>query len=363
MPCLTYIFYNNSLDSLTCSECLRGHITNYNRTRCNQLPITYISLTDGNAIAVIFTIFSLLGGLVALAFTSLFIRYRHNGTIKASSSELSILLLIFIMISFCLPILFCLKPTNLLCRLRSFLTFNTLIPLLAILLAKTHRIVRLFNARLPALMVKKYFSNTFILLQIGAICATPLILSIVLIALYPAKISYTYEDHLVLLVCQTSKANVAIILQSILYGYFGLLALYCVYLAYQQRRLPQQFNEARQIAFPMSTICLTSIATIITDFSTSGVAKVIVYSFVIFANCTVILVFLFVPKIHTLRQHVNKDNDGANRLSYRLRDVVSLGFTIGISRTQTVLVSETISPEGETYTTEATREMETVSST
>lgn len=351
------------LDSIICSLCPRGYSTNFNRTRCNQLPISYVSLTDGNTIAVIFTVFSLLGGLVALAFTSLFIRYRHYGTIKASSSELSILLLILIMISFCLPILFCLKPTDLLCRLRSFLAFNTLMPLLAILLAKTHRIVRLFNARLSTLMGKKYFSNTFILLQVVIICAPPLIISIVMIALYPGEATYNYEDHsVVILECQASTSRVAVILNSSLYGYFGLLAIYCVYLAYRQRRLPAQFNEARQIAFPMCTICLTSIATIITDFSSSGVAKVIVYSLVIFVNGTVILGFLFVPKIRTLRQHVNKDNHGANRFSHRLRDIISLGFTIGyLSNSkpiQTDITCETIAPEGETCETEAAREME-----
>ncbi|RDD47776.1 Metabotropic glutamate receptor 7, partial [Trichoplax sp. H2] len=358
--------YSEKEDSISCSLCKQGYRINLNSTGCNKLPVTYISLSDGNTIAIIFTFCSLLGCLVTLAFISLFIRYRNNGTIKASSIELSILLLVFIMISFSLPILFCLKPTDALCRVRSFLSFNTFTPLLALLLAKTHRIVRLFHARLSTLMDRKCLSNAYILLQGAIISAVPLALSIITLALYPSKAAYVYDDYLVVsLECQGSKSPVAAIFQYIMYAYFGILALYCAYLAYRQRRLPARFNEARQIAFPMCAICLTSVATIITDFSTSGEAKVIVYSMVIIVNCAVILVFLFVPKIHSLRQNINKDNVHGNGLGSRLRDIMSLGFTIGFISTKNrsstnddINIANIIAPEGETFTTDVIRESE-----
>ncbi len=143
-----------------CKPCKINEVPGTNGSECHQCPDnywpddaglnciliqpTYMLWTDSMAIGL--TCLSGLGILTCLIIGSLWIVNRDRKLIKASSREVSFIVLLGVLIALVDSLVFILQPTSVSCMLR-MIGFHLSVTLIyAVLLVKTNRVYRIFSA-------------------------------------------------------------------------------------------------------------------------------------------------------------------------------------------------------------------------
>ena len=95
-----------------------------------------------------------------------------------------------------------------------------------------------------------------------------------------------------------------------------ILVTMCTFYAFKTRRLPDNYNESRYIAFCVDTTLLVWISFVPTYFMTSrAYYRVVISSVALIVNSTVSLLCLFIPKVHALYLQ-KKHGSGTAERSY-----------------------------------------------
>ncbi len=145
----------------TCRRCRANEIVSANSTDCLECPPTlwpdentykecikidpkYLTWSDG--LVLVLAILAVAGICVSIAVTVAFIYHRDTKLIKASSRELSAMILIRIFFAFISVYLFLLKPEDKACYSSHYGFTISIATIYAPLLAKTNRIYRIFAA-------------------------------------------------------------------------------------------------------------------------------------------------------------------------------------------------------------------------
>lgn len=88
-------------------------------------------------------------------------------------------------------------------------------------------------------------------------------------------------------------------------SYNLILVLMCTFYAFKTRRLPDNFNESRYVAFCVDTTLLIWITFLPTYFTTArAYYKVTILASALLLNATVTLICLFLPKLYKLYEQV-----------------------------------------------------------
>ena len=283
---------------LVCVECGLGETPNDLRTECVEIQPTYLTWSDWwSIIIVLLTIFGIIATTaVAVVFI---IHYKHK-LIKASSRELTAILLTGIMLCYLLPFFFIAKPSPWTCGIRRFGVGFCFSLCYSALLVRTNRIHRIFNrspdsTQAPPLISPEsqvFFTALLVAVQV-------VIASVWLIAEVPS-VSFVFNRFSTELRCGESPY----IGLSITLGYNFLLLIVTTYFAIRTRKVPQNFNEAKFISFTMYTLCILWLAFIPTYFATTTVLGTVYETgslmLAIILNATVTLCILFLPKIYCL---------------------------------------------------------------
>ena len=225
-----------------CIECRRGFSPNANRSICIENPLDYLKWSD--AVAIIIILLSLIGMFCTATVAFVFIICHKHKIVKASSRELSAILLGGIYLCFLIPFLSIGKPTIPTCIGRRFLFGFSFSLCYAALLVRSNRIHRIFNRSLarssqrPPLIspqVQIFFTCLLVCVQI--------IITLAWIVVEVPGVEYIYYDDTTKVTCRyTPYIGVIVSL-----GYNLLLLLSSTYFAFRTRKIPQNFNEARYI--------------------------------------------------------------------------------------------------------------------
>ncbi|XP_030754037.1 metabotropic glutamate receptor 5-like isoform X2 [Sitophilus oryzae] len=299
VPCLNGEILTKNKTS--CQKCPAGFSPNENKTSCVQLPIVFVRWFDGSAITAM-TIAVL--GLLSTTFTlMIFLKYNDTPVVKASTKELSYIILIGTALAYMSIFAMLGEPSKLSCTITRFLPGLSFGMIYSALLTKTNRIARILVSS------KKKFPNRK-LLWMSAASQVIITLSMVFVeAVIAGSMLYyqvpetteVYQPQFTLLECKITTEGVIV---PYLFDFF--LILLCTVYAVMTRNVPENFNEAKFIGFAMYTTCVIWIA--FTPIYYGSGAKVITMSMCVTLSALVNWTFLFVPRLYIIILKPEKNN-------------------------------------------------------
>lgn len=252
-----------------CIECPNGSYPDVNQTTCEQLPIQYMTMSSYWAIVPV--VFSSCGILLTIFVSIVFIRYNKTPVIMASGRELSFMLLGGILMCYLMTFVMVAKPSVLACAVLRMGLGLSLSVCYASLFTRTNRISRIFNRGVKA-MVKRpsYTSPKSQVIIVCCLVSIQVIATVTWLGMEVPATTVVFPDRRTA-VLRCKATNGAVVL-SLLYNM--ILILLCTIYAFKTRKIPENFNEAKYIAFTMYSTCIVWLAIIPIYFGTKSDFKV-----------------------------------------------------------------------------------------
>ena len=302
-PCLG----TNAISTgLACIECEHGYVPNESKTECIAVQPSYLRWSDWLSYVILILVG--LGIMASAAVVVIFIAYQKHELVKASSRELSAVLLVGIILCYVLPIFFIMIPSPWTCAVRRFGVGFCFSLCYSALLVKTNRIHRIFNRSSNSLQSPPLVSPLSQLFFTTLLVGIQTVLAIVWLTIERPNAIYVYSKSRVELICGESP----VIGQLITLGYNFLLLLITIYFAFRARKVPQNFNEARFINLTVYSLFILWLAFILTYYATASLGTIYQTGSLVIAiilNATITLCSLFVPKLYFLYSQLHKDHD------------------------------------------------------
>ena len=298
-------------DGKTCINCPAGEIPDQLQQSCQRLRLEVLDWP--HPLAIIFLILSLLGAAMTIVYMVVFAVFRKTRVIKATSRELSAVILSGIFLSYLLPLIYIGTPHAVSCAFRRYGIGICLSLCFGAMLVKLSRIHRIFNqkkltTKLPHFIDWKsqlVFTAIIVILQL-------LIGTVWLIAEHPGVIERIHNDFIELR-CQANPYYGL----SVSLAYNFLLLGGCIYLAIRTRKVPADYNETRFIHITVFSMCVIWLAFLPVYYGTAYLHPVIYISsqiVAIFMTATCLVVFLIVPKLYLLI--VKKETEESTTTQY-----------------------------------------------
>ncbi|ELU03139.1 hypothetical protein CAPTEDRAFT_198326 [Capitella teleta] len=299
-------------DESTCSQCPNGTFPDKTKSVCNPLPIQFLAMTS--AWAIVPVVFAVCGMLTTLFVLLVFVRFDDTPVIMASGRELCYVMVAGLLLSYVMTFIMVAKPSLMSCTLLRIGLGLSMCICYSAILTKTNRISRIFNRGVKA-MVKRpsYTSPRSQLVICACLVSVQVFGAITWVIMDPPGVTHTYPDRkTVVLRCRSN--NVAVVL-SLLYNM--VLIIMCTVYAFKTRKIPENFNEAKYIAFTMYSTCIVWLAFVPIYFGTKNDFKIQIMALCmcISISATVQLGCLFVPKVYIVLFQPHKN---ANAFCHRL---------------------------------------------
>ncbi|XP_068697152.1 metabotropic glutamate receptor 2-like isoform X2 [Montipora foliosa] len=298
--------FTNTSDMTSCSDCPKGSWPNDNHSDCRPIQASYLHWSEAWAMVIIFV--SSLGTILALFTCAIFIKFRKTAIVRASSEHLSYFLLLGVAMFYITPICYIAKPGKISCSLIPFMFGIGFVLVVGTILLKTNRISRIFNAKLLQTGFVSCLGNYCQLFILGCLLATEIMVTIGWVfgssgGVFHETI-YSMSSEEAWIVCNLTGSEVGFSLWLI---YNAGLVIVCTYQAFLVRKVPQNYNESRLIAFNMTTWCITVLVYIPSFMGTTAWYRSVVTSFMLLFLGSLTLACIFVPKVFIIlfRPHKN----------------------------------------------------------
>ena len=325
LPCLGETI-SSSAGSESCRECPNGTISNPANTECVALPSANISYT--NITGIVILTFGSLGVVVTLFCLAALCKFWNSPIVKASNRELSLSLLLTILASFSLVYIDVFKTTNTICMIIYPLRYLTYNICLSTLLVKVLLISCAFRVPIMTSLELTSLPNKA---QVGIIIAflAPL-LSVLMPWLLldpPFNFQHIYPKRYTFNECKAYSSSVgkSLFLATCFYIFFQmLLSSFC---AFKIRKIPENFSEAKRIAFSMYIFLFSLLCYHPVELSLNGWYVTVVDCVTTLLSAYGFLCCLFLPKMYILffRPEIN-DVNGIRQ------EVTQFSFTSGCVR-------------------------------
>ncbi|CAI9720284.1 metabotropic glutamate receptor 8-like [Octopus vulgaris] len=296
----------------TCKDCPLGFRPDANKTSCVRLPVLHLQWTTLWAILPI--TFSALGIVSTIFVLVTFILYSKTPVIMASGRELCYILFLGIFLSYGTSFVMLARPSIAICTIMRLGLGSSLSLVYASMLTKTNRIYRIFNRGIRAVVKRpSYTSPRSQVIICFSLVSVQVVGAFTWIGFERPDIMYVLQGKdALILKCKTSQIAIVI---SLFYNMF--LIILCTVYAFKTRKIPQNFNEAKYIAFTMYSTCIVWLAFIPIYFGANQDFKIQITSLCmcVSISATVALACLFAPKIYIVLCQPQKNTRNANATS------------------------------------------------
>ncbi|TSN21183.1 G-protein coupled receptor family C group 6 member A [Bagarius yarrelli] len=285
--------YTNNTDMDQCYSCdVNSEWAESGSSTCKEKKVEFFSWTD--PFAVVLISLAVLGVGVVFAVSVLFLYHRGSPVVKAAGGSLCQLILVSLSGSFASVMLFAGKPTAVQCKVRQVLYGLSFTVCVSCILVKSLKVLLAFhmNLTLKQLLHRLYKPYIIVSICVGlqvVTCACWLILK-------SPKTTSTIFLRSVLEECDEGSY----VAFGVMLGYVALLALVCFAFAFQGRKLPQKYNEAKFITFGMLIYLIAWIIFIPTYVNTKGKYLPAVEMIVILISSYAVLCCHFFPKCYII---------------------------------------------------------------
>ena len=235
----------------TCRPCDIGYWPTDDLTSCYKLAKQHMDWVS--VYTIVPMCFSLAGIIVTCGVIIIFFQYQDTPLVKASSRELSFLLLGGILMCYSMTIPIVTKPSVIVCsvqRLGLGLSFSICY---AAMLTKTSRIARIFDSASRSAQRPKYISPCSQLVICLGLISVQIFGELVWLAVDPPSTVTRFAEDRSEAILKCGITEISLVL-SLVYDMF-LIAMCTVY-AFKTRKIPENFNEAKFISFTMYTTCI-----------------------------------------------------------------------------------------------------------
>ncbi|XP_076591328.1 extracellular calcium-sensing receptor-like [Chaetodon auriga] len=289
---------SNQTGSTECTKCPEYHWSDKDKVKCVAGIEEFLSFYD--TMGIILVTLTLLGVVLTTIITTVFHCFRYTPIVKANNSEISFLLLLSLKLCFLCSLVFIGQPSVWTCRLRQAAFGISFVLCLSCLLVKTIVVLLAFRANVPGSRALKLFGPSqqrFLILCTTApqvcLCAGWLLGA----PPFPFRNpNYQASTGKIVVECKEPWPPGFYLVLS----YIGLLAFFCLLLAFLGRKLPDTFNEAKLITFSMLIFWAVWISFIPAYVSSPGKFTVAVEVFAILASSFGLLLCIFVPKCYII---------------------------------------------------------------
>nr|ANO39069.1 GCR106 [Schmidtea mediterranea] len=305
IKCQEYEIFKNS--RTICEACPLGQYPDQNRTLCLRLQQIYLNQTHPLSIGLM--IFSGICLIIALTCFFIFVFYFKTPIVKASSRELSFILLVGIILCFVVSLVLCTTPTKLMCSFQKFgigFSFSLCYSALLVKLNRIERIFRKGRKQPQKLRLISQQSQIFICAFIVSIQI--IILGTLLYFVNSDPVTHHPSRNEEYLICDYIIGNslVIIVLHPMI------LILICTVYAFLTRNIPEAFNESKHIGFTMYSTCVVWLGFIPCYLATAIMVHLRVATLCVSINVSALVALscLFGPKVYTIlfkpKQNVRK---------------------------------------------------------
>ena len=293
-------------DGLECHECELGFSPNEDKTSCVYIQPSFLMWYD--PLAIIIIILSLLGIAATTFVMVVFIIHHNDPLIKASSRELSSVLLCGIMLCYLLPFVYIAKPSPASCAIRRFGVGFCFSLYFSALLVKINRIHSIFNRKSLTLQAPPLINPQSQLFFTALLVSIQVLIAVVWLVVERPNTIFLYDNFTTELLCSENP----FIGLSVTLAYTLLLLVVTTYFAFRTRKVPQNFNEVKFINLTVYTLCILWLAFIPAYFITTALHTSFHTGSLVIAiilSATVTLCFLLVPKVYFLFSRKKKGSD------------------------------------------------------
>ena len=333
-PCQSERGFSDGMSA--CQDCNESMMPDSKNSMCIPIPISHMMFNSRWSIVLItFTIF----GQVATAIVIIvFLAYNRHRVVKASSRELSAILLVGLVLCYTMPFFFVAKPSPVLCTIRRFFFGVCFAVCFSALLVKTNRIYRIFNQKsLNPTKVPRFISSLSQVIMTFILIAVQVIIAIIWLIVDNPSTAINYGTRSAELRCGESP----FVYLAASLGYNLILLLLCTYFAFLARKVPENFNEAKYINITLYTLCIIWLAFISTYCGTikfGDVFQVTSLVIAIILSATTTLLCIFVPRVVLLISRL-KEKQKNNTVTTSISNLKSFSVAVDGTSTQKIIMT------------------------
>ena len=249
-----------------CYECEDTLIPNSDKSNCTAVPIGYF--TWSSPLGIVTAVLASLGIVVCVGTGTMFVVFISNSVIKASSRELSAILLCGILLCYIIPLIYLVKPSPTSCAIQRLVSGLCFAIVYSALLVKTNRIHQIFNRSKNGSVSPRFVSPASQVIFTLLLSLIQLIIASIWLAAEPPKVNTVLVHRRLLeLVCDHNPHATLVV--TVVYNLILLIA--SAFFAFRTRKVPELFNEAKFISVTVFSLCVIWLAFVPTFYISTTV--------------------------------------------------------------------------------------------